>query len=255
MIAALHCASAHSLPDPRAPCYTSAIPMFWLQLSSLGLAILGPVALWAAHRRRPHPEVERGFARGIALLLLAVFIAGLVQKYCDGQFDAAHALPMQLCDWALLVVVAALLGRWQTCFELGYFWGLCGTLQALFTPAIGSEIDVRRQVVFFLDHAGIVAGVLFLLLVPRMRPRSMVAVIIFSEIYLATALVVNALTGANYGFLSHPPEQASLLDVLSTTRWLYVLEINLVALLFFTVAYVPWWIADRRRPVVPRYEP
>ncbi|MGB8167012.1 MAG: TIGR02206 family membrane protein [Chthoniobacteraceae bacterium] len=221
--------------------------MFWLQVSSLALAILGPVALWAAHRRRPHPHVERTFARSLAFLLLAVFGAGLVQKHLDGEFDAAHALPMQLCDWTLLAVVAALLGRWQTCFELGYFWGLCGTLQALFTPAIGSDLDVWRQAVFFLDHAGIVAGVLFLLLVPRLRPRSMGRVLLCSELYLASALAVNALTGANYGFLAHPPEQASLLDLFSKTRWRYVLEINLVALLFFAAAYAPWWIADRRR--------
>jgi hypothetical integral membrane protein (TIGR02206 family) len=225
--------------------------MFWLQVFSLLLAILGPVALWAAHRRRPHPQVERDFAYGIAFLLLVVFTAGLVQKHLDGEFDAAHALPMQLCDWTLLAVVGALFWRGQTCFELGYFWGLCGTLQALVTPAIGPEIGVLRQAVFFLDHAGIVAGVLFLLLVPRMRPRSMWRVLVWSEIYLATALVVNALTGANYGFLAHPPAQASLLDFFSKERWLYVMEINLVAVLFYIVAFAPWWIADRRRRALP----
>ena len=221
--------------------------MFWLQISSIGLAILGPVALWVAHRRRPHPHLERAFARGIAFLLLALFAAGLGQKCLDAEFDAAHALPMQLCDWTLLAVVAALLWRWQTCFELGYFWGLCGTIQALVTPAIASDVELMRKLVFFLDHAGIVAGVLFLLLVPGLRPRSMWRVLIWSGSYLTTALVVNALTGANYGFLAHPPEQASMLDFFSKTHWLYVLEINLVALLFFTVAYAPWWIADRLR--------
>ncbi len=221
--------------------------MLWLQLSSIGLAILGPVALWAAHRRRPHPHVERAFARGIALLLIAIFIAGLVQKHLDGEFDAAHALPMQLCDWTLLAVVAALIWRSQTCFELGYFWGLCGTVQALFTPAIASDLEMLRKVVFFLDHAAIVAGVLFLLLVPGMRPRSMWRVLLYSEIYLATALAANALTGANYGFLAHPPAQASMLDLFSQKPWLYVVEINLTGLFFFALAYAPWWVAARRR--------
>ena len=221
--------------------------MFWLQLSSLALAILGPVALWAAHRRRPHPLLDRVFSWSLAALLLVVFVAGLVQKYFDGDFDAAHALPMHLCDWTLFAVVAALLWRWQTCFELGYFWGLCGTLLALFTPAIGRDLDLSRKLVFFLDHAGIVAGVLFLLLVPRLRPRSLTRVLVSSVIYLAAALVVNALTGANYGFLAHTPAQASMLDLFSTTHWLYVVEINAVALLFFTVANAPWWIPARYR--------
>src|SRR5882757_5227538 len=120
--------------------------MSWLQIVSLTLAFLGPVALWVAHRRRPHPTLERNFSRAIAWMLIAVFIAERVQKFFEGQFDAAHALPMQLCDWALFAVVAALLGRWQTSFELAYFWGLCGTIQALFTPAIASDTVWWRQV-------------------------------------------------------------------------------------------------------------
>lgn len=221
--------------------------MFWLQISSVAFAILSPLVLWAMHRRRPHPQLERTFARGIAFLLLAVFAAALWQKYSDAEFDAQRALPMHLCDWTLFAVVTALLWRGQTPFELAYFWGLCGTLQALVTPAIGSEVSLLRKIVFFVDHAAIVAGVLFLLLVPRLRPRSMWRVLLWSEIYLATALGVNALTGGNYGFLAHKPEQASMLDLFSATHWLYVLQINLVALLFFSVAYLPWWIVDLRR--------
>ena len=218
-----------------------------LQLGSLALAFLGPVVLWAMHRRRPHPELERNFARGIAGLLLAVWVAGLVQKFCEGNGSAQEALPMQLCDWALFSVVAALLWRSQTCFELGYFWGLCGTLQALFTPAIARELAWWRQLGFFLDHAGIVAGVLFLLLVPKMRPRGLRRVVVWSEIYLACALAVNALTGGNYGFLAHRPAQRTMLDFFSDAPWLYVAEINGLAVVFFAAIRLPWLIADRIR--------
>jgi hypothetical integral membrane protein (TIGR02206 family) len=227
--------------------------MLWLQVSSLAVAILGPLAVWAVQRHRPHSPVARLFARGLAALLIAVFAAGLGQKYLAGEFDAARALPMQLCDWTLFAVVAALLWRWPWCFELGYFWGLCGTLQALFTPAIGRDLGFLRQLVFFLDHAGIVAGVLFLLLVAKMRPRHFGRVLVFSEIYLATALAVNALTGANYGFLAHKPEQASLLDFFSTEHWTYVAQINLTALCFFSLAYAPWLLAQQG--ATPRSRP
>ena len=218
-----------------------------LQLGSLALAFLGPVVLWAMHRRRPHPALERNFARVIAGLLLAVWLAGLVQKFCEGNFNAQDALPMQLCDWALFAVVAALLGRSQTCFELGYFWGLCGTLQALLTPAIEDGIEWWRQLGFFLDHAGIVAGVLFLLLVPKMRPHGLGRVVVWSEVYLAAALAVNALTGGNYGFLAHRPAQRTMLDLFSDTPWLYVAGINGLALVFFAAIWLPWLIADRLR--------
>ena len=222
-------------------------PVSPLQLGSLALAFLGPVVLWAMHRRRPHPQLERNFARGIATLLLAVFASNLVQKFCDGNFTVQEVLPMHLCDWALFAVVAALLWRWQTCFELGYFWGLCGTLQALFTPAIPDSTAWWRQLGFFLDHAGIVAGVLFLLLVPKMRPNGLRRVVVWSEIYLACALAANALTGGNYGFLAHRPAQRTMLDLFSDMPWLYVAGINGLALVFFAAIYVPWLIADRLR--------
>ncbi|MCE9609596.1 MAG: TIGR02206 family membrane protein [Chthoniobacter sp.] len=214
--------------------------MSLLQLGSLALAFLGPVVLWALHRRRPHPVLERNFACGIAGLLVVVIVAMLVQKAFDGTLTWREALPMQLCDWALFAVVVALLRRSQTCFEVGYFWGLCGTLQALFTPAIGHDLEWWRQVAFFLDHALIVAGVLFLLLVPKMRPQGLLRVVLWSEVYLVAALAVNALTGGNYGFLSHRPAQASMLDLFSDTRWLYVAEINAIALVFFAAIWLPW---------------
>ena len=225
--------------------------MSWLQTVSIAFAFLSPLALWAMHRRNPDPRFERFFARCYAGLLIAVFFAGPVQGYLEGYFDIAHALPMHLCDWALIVVVVALLWQSPVCFELGYFWGLCGTLQALFTPAIDRNLEWWRFIVFFLDHAAIVASVVFLLLVTRMRPRTLWNVLLWSEIYLLVALSVNACTGANYGFLAHRPETASMLDLFSDTHWLYVVEINGVALLFFAGLYAPWIIADRiaaRRP-------
>jgi len=219
--------------------------MSWLQIASIAFAFLSPVALWAVHRRHPHPRLERCFAGFYVALLIAVFLAGPLQNYFAGGLNFAALLPMHLCDWALVVVVVALLRRSPVCFELAYFWGLCGTLQALFTPAITPEMDQWRLVVFFVDHATIVASVLFLILVGGMRPRTLWNVLLWSEIYLLTALTVNAWIDGNYGFLSHPPSTASMLDLFSKTHWLYVVEINGVALLFFAVLYVPWMVADR----------
>ena len=218
-----------------------------LQLGSLALAFLGPVVLWAMHRRRPHPQLERNFARGIAGLLIAAVAASVVQKRWEGGWTVADALPMHLCDWTLFVVIAALLSRSQTCFELAYFWGLCGTVQALLTPAIEPDVAWWWQLGFYVIHAGIVAGVFFLLLVPKMRPRGLWRVFIWSEIYLACALAVNALTGGNYGFLAHRPPQRTMLDLFPDPPWLYIASLNATALVFFAAFWLPWLLADRLR--------
>ncbi len=152
--------------------------MSWLQIASIAFAFLSPVVLWAIHRRNPHPKFERFFSRCYAVLLIVIFIAGPLQRYLEGGLDIWQMLPMHLCDWALVAVVLALLRQSQICFELAYFWGLAGTLQALFTPAIGSGLEWWRLIVFFFDHAAIVAGVIFLLLAARMRPHTLWNVLI-----------------------------------------------------------------------------
>ena len=56
--------------------------------------------------------------------------------------------------------------------------------------------------------------------------------------------LTNSLTGANYGFLSHKPVTASMLDLFSNDHTLYVVQINLTAYVFFAVLYLPWLIID-----------
>jgi len=81
-----------------------------------------------------------------------------------------------------------------------------------------------------------------------MRPRrgAFLRVLLWSEAYLVLALIVDAVTGANYGFLMGRPTTHSLLDFFSDSRWLYVIEINLTALVFFLALDLPWQVVRRR---------
>ena len=220
-----------------------------MQQSALFFVILAPLALWALVRRFPTPRFQTAIRRSLAIALLVFEGANFADKIATGC-PLATALPMHLCDWALIAVAAALWFRWQLGFELGYFWGLAGTIQALLTPAIALTEVWWRLFGFFFSHALIVVSVLHLLVTERCRPRprSLLRVFICSEIYVIAALLVNAATGeGNYGFLSHRPAQATLLDRFSDTRWLYIAQINGLALLLFPALYLPWWIWDVAR--------
>jgi hypothetical integral membrane protein (TIGR02206 family) len=156
---------------------------------------------------------------------------------------------MQLCDWTFATAVIALTLRRQTCFELTYFWGLAGTLQALITPAVDTS-SLGTMVTFFVIHSVIPASVFWLMFEFRMRPArgALLRVFVWSEVYTILALLANAMTGGNYGFLSHRPfGTRSLLDFFSDTHWLYVVQINLTGLLFFYLHDLPWQIARRRQ--------
>lgn len=219
------------------------------QLGSIVFIVALPALVWWWDRHPHRRGLVKAAERMLALTLLLAYAGDAVAKWLDGTFTPQFALPMQLCDWALLAVAAALWWRQRVCFDVAYFWGLAATLQAIFTPAIAEDLHWFRKLGFFFIHAGIVTGVVHLIVTARFRPawpRSIVRIVIASELYLATALAANALTGGNYGFLSHKPEQRSMLDLFSETPWLYVVQLNLVAFVFFAALYAPWWIVDLR---------
>ena len=227
-----------------------------MQGFAIAFTILAPLILRAACRHFPTLRFQNLVRRTLVTALLAFELVMWGDKLHSGA-SLDTMLPMQLCDWVLFAVAASLWFRWQLGFELGYFWGLAGTMQALFTPAIEMTEAWWRLFVFFFSHALIVVSVLHLLITERCRPgpSSLLRVLVCSEIYVGAALLVNFATGGNYGFLAHKPSQASLLDLFSSTHWLYVAQINLLALAFFPALYLPWFVWDaavkRRRRVAP----
>lgn len=218
-----------------------------LQLGFLVAAFLVPCLLWIIGARLKSPRFGKRVCWTLAGVLLAAELAEFCVKLFGEDFPLVAKLPMQLCDWALFITVAALIWRAPRCFEVAYFWGLAGTIQGLLTPAIAQDLALWRKTGFFVIHAGIVAGILYLILAFGLRPeaRSLWRVLFWSELYFVVTQVVNALTGQNYGFLAHPPPTHSLLDLFPQNHGWYVATINLVALLAFAILYLPWWLVDR----------
>jgi hypothetical integral membrane protein (TIGR02206 family) len=133
--------------------------------------------------------------------------------------------------------------RW---FEVAYFWGIGGTLQAVLTPNLRYGFPDWRFISFFTSHCGIIVGVVFLMLTRHYRPypMSLVRVWLWSEFYFLVTVVIDLFTGVNYGFLLHKPEAFSILSFLSDSWPLYLLQMHGVALLFFLVLYAPFAVFD-----------
>ena len=215
-------------------------------LAVIALTVGLPIFFWATARQPERAGYRKAIRIGLALLLLANWIGYEVERAMDSQFTLAGALPMQLCDWAMVAVMAALVTCRSQVYEAAYFWGLAGTLQAILTPNLQEGFPSLRFISFFMAHCGIVVGVLYLTAVEGLRPRpwSIARAMLWSEVYFAAALIVNRLTGANYGFLSHRPFGKSLLDYLSSNHAVYLLELNLLAAAFYLVLYAPFWLWD-----------
>src|SRR5687768_16202801 len=118
--------------------------MHSLQIVFILFTFLGPPALWLISRWWPAPLFRDIVRWTFAVRLSAGAIGGLGLKIqAVGGFSGAETLPMHLCDWAVIVTLLALVSRARGAFELAYCWGIAGTAQALFTPAIEVGYDAR----------------------------------------------------------------------------------------------------------------
>jgi hypothetical integral membrane protein (TIGR02206 family) len=194
--------------------------------------------------------LERSICFSISALLLINYVAYLIVARHFGVSSWQRTLPMQLCDWAMAVIIVALWTGNRRWLEIAYFWGIGGTLQALITPNLRYGFPDVRFISFFLAHSGIIIGIIFLMLVYGFRPsaKGILRTFLWTEVYFIIAFSVDLLTGENYGFLLHKPEAASLLSFLSDWRPLYLLEFHALAFAFFAALYAPFAIVDLIRP-------
>jgi hypothetical integral membrane protein (TIGR02206 family) len=208
------------------------------------LTIVLPFFLAFTVRRTKSRLFERTTAFTISALLIINQVAWHI-----GAISWQKALPLQLCDWAMAVIIVALWTGNRRWLEVAYFWGIGGTLQALITPNLRYGFPDLRFISFFVAHSGIIIGIVFLMLIYGFRPRAIGVLRTFAwtEVYFVVAFSLDLLTGENYGFLLHKPEAASLLNFLSDSRPLYLLEFHGLAFLFFCALYAPFAIVDLAR--------
>ncbi len=210
-----------------------------LTLVVMGVALVYPAARW----------LTRGQARALGVAL-AVFM--FIEELVDRGYHVAlgddfwgHLLPLQMCGASVFLVMFLLVTHSRLVFHLVYFWGLGGASMAILTPDIAYAFPHLLHITYFASHALIVIGVVYMMANYGYRPtlRSLLTVIIFSNVYLLCMFPVNWLLGTNFLFISEKPETGSLLDFMGPWPW-YVVGMEVVGILIFCLLYVPYLVAD-----------
>jgi hypothetical integral membrane protein (TIGR02206 family) len=223
-------------------------------LTVIFLTVALPFILAFTVHRTKSQVLERSIRWAISALLVINYLGYLLVARHLGVVSWEKTLPLQLCDWAMFVIIVALWTGNRRWLEVAYFWGIGGTLQAILTPNLAFGFPDLRFVTFFVAHSGIIVGIVFLMLVYGFRPTGfgILRTFAWTEIYFVIAFTGDLLTGENYGYLLHKPEAFSLLSYLSDWRPLYLVEFHLLALVFFTALYAPFAIVDlvrRKNPL------
>jgi len=223
-------------------------PSHWI---AIALTLLAPLALMALSRGRP--DRNRRIRFTLAAVLALNWAGWMLFIAAKGWLDIGNELPLNLCDWATLATLIALVHLRQETYEIAYFWALCGTTQALVTPDCRVDFPDPQFVAFFVYHSGIVAAVLWMTLGLKMRPRreSLPRVAAWSLLYAAVAGAADWLLGTDYGFLRSKPSNPTLLDYFAPWPW-YLPELVLAGMAFMLVMYAPFGAMDVLRAARPK---
>ena len=160
-------------------------------------------------------------------------------------------LPLNVCGWAAIFCSFMVIGKSQSLFDISYFWLLGGSVFALLTPTPLTYTGPTRfrYYQFWAQHTLGYVAIFHMIFVHGMRPtlrsmaRSYIALLVLAVIaYWANTM----LPGANYLFMARPEAAPSVLDILPPNFGLRVTIMAAVITAMFFLAYLPWYLRDRR---------
>ena len=134
-------------------------------LIAIFLTVALPFALAAVARAAKSALAEHAVVGALSAILFANYAGYLLFVRGLGELEWQQMLPLQMCDWAMAVVIVALWTKNHRWFEVAYFWGIGGTLQAVLTPNLRFGFPDLRFVSFFISHGGIIVAVGFLAII------------------------------------------------------------------------------------------
>jgi hypothetical integral membrane protein (TIGR02206 family) len=214
----------------------------------LAIFAAGTIALLVAGPRLRGSSAERPLAVALAGGNLVFGVASVVAGLFP--FSLHHSLPLQICDFAWIVVAWALLTMERLPTALTYYWGLTLSVQALVQPTLTQPFPDVEFFVFWAKHVLIIWGAVYLCLSLRHGPdwwgyRRAVG---WTAVWLVVVLAINAALGSNYGYVNRKPSQATVLDLLGPWPWYVVVELVIV-MVGWALITLPWTGWPRRSRV------
>ncbi|WP_433944157.1 YwaF family protein [Paenibacillus sp. SN-8-1] len=213
----------------------------------LGIFLFSLLLLYGCRKWLQKPSRSQAGRYILAGILILCELSLNIWYVWGKRFDVKDTLPLELCSISLYLCVFMLLFKNRFIFQIVYFTGIGGALQAILTPALSYPYPHFRFIEFFLAHIAIILSVLYMVWVEGFKPslRSVGITMVFLNILLVLILLINHLTGGNYMFLSHKPETASLMDFLGPYPW-YIVSLETVACILFLLLYMPFTFSAAR---------
>ena len=223
----------------------------WLAMG----VIAGIVAFLIWGWRNPNEKSRRRARLLIAGIMVLNEIGWHTWNIVNGVWSIEEHLPLHATSLSIWGSIFVLLTRNFRVYEIVFFIGIVGAVQAIITPAAGEYgLPHYRAFQTMISHGMIVIAMVYMTAIEGLRPqwssiwKTMVAI----NLLMLFVTAVNYLVGSNYMFTLRKPATASLFDSMGPWPW-YLLAAEFVAVIFFVLLYLPFALADRRKQNAPAY--
>ncbi|MFL2701296.1 MAG: TIGR02206 family membrane protein [Gammaproteobacteria bacterium] len=213
------------------------------------LAIILCLAIFFPRNYRDKPVSQK---ENIAKILgISIIALELVKPFIWHSMDYPwiRLIPIHLCSLSGFFIGIFLLTKKRLFFEIAFFWGIGGGINALITPDVTLTFPDPKYVLFFLGHGLLIVNIGYACIALSNRPtfKSVKNGIFFSLAVLPVIYIINLLLGppANYWYLgAKPTEGQSIMDFFPDPPLHIPLLIIIGAFLFFLI-YSPYWVYDK----------
>lgn len=212
---------------------------------TIGTLLLLSFALYLGREQlRPYRRVIR-LTAGWALLISRFTLD--IWYVTTGQWNAQSSLPLELCSIASIASGIMLLTKNKHLFEIFYFIGIGGAVQAILTPDLNFGFPQYRFLQFFFDHMLLILAPLLMIWLYdfTITKRSLLKSWLTLQGIAAVVFVCNLFLDANYMFLRRKPSGGSLLDFLGPYPY-YIFSLEIVVMIIFFLLYLP--LAKQKHP-------
>ncbi|MEM7352570.1 MAG: TIGR02206 family membrane protein [Acidobacteriota bacterium] len=231
---------AYAMSEPPFVAFGPSHLLTVATILAVSLGLPTALRLWGSERL-----IQRvGIGLAVFIVVHEVFKTWVLVGLYDEPLN--RHLPLQICGMAVLMAAVVLVWRPFRLYEVIYFWGLAGAVQALLTPEIPWDFPNLVFLGFFISHGMILVGLFYATIAFRMRPTWSSIPRVFA-ITLAYAFVIvaplNVLLDTNFMYLRGLPSTGSVLDLFGPWPW-YIAGAALFTLASFVVYYLPFAIRD-----------
>ena len=193
-----------------------------------------------------NPDSKKRWVMGLIWFTVVQEVFDYFNRLQVRELNLELDLPLHLCHIALLASTIALYNKNVVLFESAYFWGIGASFQAILTPDMSDFDNNFSLVTFYLHHALIIAHVLWLIVVEKMRCRkgSVLRTMLITNIFAVIIYPINLVIGgkANYMYLiDKPPVNNPLL--MGEWPW-YILNLEIIIILYMGLLYIPFFLKN-----------